>query len=405
LTLLSLKGWSPPEAGSKNPTPSAGGYIAAVDADGYVVWYLRTELGVLDAHTVPNGDVMFTYDELELREVDVLGNIVHELAGRIASDVAPKNIDGVPRTTSKAVRVDTDSVHHDASLLPNGDVLFLSTELKKLTGKSQCGETAAQTTYNVIADIVVEADPDTGKVVQQWPLLDVFDPFERPGGEFCNIGSNFAPPNYYYLGTPSLRDWTHANSVVLDAPHNELVVSARHLSTVFALRYHADKDGPAGELLWELGKDGTLQFQGEPMSYQHAAEVDSGNRIFVYDNGNYHADAPINGSGGPPYSRAVEYRIDPERGTARQVWQHILRRPDGSPIFTTFLGDVDLLGNGNVLVTHGTIADQNGNLTARVIEVDPKTDDVVYDLTVGDATHSWSVYRSERFSTLTPTAG
>ncbi len=402
LTLLSLKPWGAPEAGSTTPAPGAGGYIAALDDEGYVVWYYRTALGVLDAHTVTNGDILFTYDEVALREVDVLGREVRELDGRVALDVAPNAFDGTPRTTSKGVRMETDSVHHDAQLLPNGDVIFLSTELRQLTGPSLCGEDSAQSTYNVVADVVVEADADTGKIVQRWPLLDVFDPFERPGNEFCNEGSAFAPPNFFYPGTDSLRDWNHANSIALDEADNELVVSARHLSSIFALRYHADADGPAGQLLWELGADGTLQLDGEPTSYQHAAKVLPGNRILAYDNGNYHPDAPVSGGGAPPYSRAVMYQIDPDAGTARQTWQYITHNADGTPVFTGFLGDADLLDNGDILITNGTIADADGHLTARIVEVEPDSNDIVYDLTVGDAMHRWSVYRSERFATLTP---
>ena len=399
LTLLSLQPWG--GTAGVAPEDLAHGYIAAVDDDGYVVWYLRSALGVLDAHTVPNGDVMFTYDELAMREVDVLGRLVRELDGHIALDVAPETLDGVPRTTANGVRVDADSVHHDAQLLPNGDVLFLSTEMHPLTGPSKCGESTAESTYNVIADVVVEADADTGKVVQKWPLLDVFDPFERPGNELCNLGPKIAPPNYFYLGTDSLRDWTHANSVFFDEADNALVVSSRHLSSIYAVRYHADSEGPAGELLWELGAQGTLKLDGEPTSYQHAAEVLPGNRILAYDNGNFHPDAPSSGGGAPPYSRAVIYQLDPDAGTARQTWQYITHNADGTPAFTAFLGDADLLENGNILITNGTLAGPGG-LSARIVEVEPKSNDIVYDLTAGDAQHSWSVYRSERFPTLTP---
>jgi len=402
LTLLSLKPWGAPAAGSTSPSPGTGGYIAAVDGEGYVVWYYRTALGVLDAHTVPNGDVMFTYDEVALREVDVLGREVRELDGHVALDVLPTALDGTPRTTSEGVRVDTDSVHHDAQLLPNGDVIFLSTELHRLTGPSMCGEHSARSTYNVVADVVVEANADTGKIVQRWPLLKVFDPFERPGGELCHVGPPLAPPNFFYPGTKSLRDWTHANAISLDRADNELVVSSRHLSSIFALRYHADADGPAGELLWELGAHGTLRLDGEPTSYQHAAKLLPGDRILAYDNGNDHPDAPVSGGGAHPYSRAVMYQLDPKAGTARQVWQYITRNADGTPVFTAFLGDADLLDNGDILVTNGTIVGADGGFTARIVEVDPRSNDIVDDLTVGDARHSWSVYRSERFATLTP---
>ena len=401
LTLLSLKPWSPAPSG-RGSAPAAGGYLAAVDHEGFVVWYHPTEVGVLDARMLPSGNVMFTYDEVALREIDVLGRTVRELAGRVALDRAPTDPFGRPRTSGDATRVETDSVHHDATPLPNGNVVLLSTELREMTGPAQCDEPAGEATYQIIADVIVEIDPDSGEVAKEWPLLDVYDPFERPGSELCIEGSPFAPPNFFYADVEGVRDWTHANSVVLDEERNELVVSARHLSAVFALRYEDDDDGPAGQLLWELGPDGTLELDGEPSYYQHAAEVLRDDELLVYDNGNSRPSAPISGGGAPPYSRGVIYELDRDGGTARQVWEHRLEHPDGRPVFTAFLGDADQLPNGNILLTHGAIGDAQGRFTARIVEVVRDSGEVVFDLTVGDEASQWTVYRSERFETLTP---
>jgi hypothetical protein len=371
-----------------------------VDADGSIVWYHRTDLGVLDVRQLPNGNLLFTYDEVAVREIDVLGRPVRELAGRIALDVAPQDLAGTPRATDQAVRMDTDSAHHDAALTSDGTILLLSSEVRELTGPPMCGEDAAEVTYSVIADVVVELDADTGEIVDEWPLLDVYDPFERPGTELCNQGSPLAPPNYFYNADDAdVRDWTHANSVVVDEDRNALIVSLRHLSAVVALRYADDDDGSAGELIWELGPDGTLALDGEPPSYQHAAEVLADGALLVYDNGNQAA-------GGPPRSRGVIYEIDdgssdPSDWTATQVWEHVLRI-DGRPAFTPFLGDADAVGEGNVLLTYGAIGDQERGFTARIVEVVRDTGDVVYDLAVGDADHSWTAYRAERVPTLTP---
>lgn len=401
LTLISLKPWSPPEEGA-GAAPAVGGYLAVIDHDGFVVWYHPTDLGVLDARQLPNGNVLFTYDEVVLKEVDVLGRDVRELAGRVALDLAPEHVSGRRRASDQAMRVDTDSFHHDAGPLPNGNMLLLSTELREFTGPSQCEEDTPEATYPVISDVVVEVDPESGEVVREWPLLDVYDPFERPGSELCVEGPLFAPPNFFYGEGVGARDWTHGNSVVLDEDRNALIVSLRHLSAVIAIRYEDDDEGPAGELLWELGPDGTLDLDGEPSYYQHAAEVLDDGDVLVYDNGNTRPSAPLGGDGAPPYSRAVIYEVDDEDGTARQVWDHVLTHDDGRPVFTAFLGDADALANGNILISHGAIADERGGLTARLIEVVRDSGEVVFDLRVGDRDHAWTVYRSERIATLTP---
>lgn len=411
LTLLSLKPWGAPVDGQSVPEDSEdqpSGYLAVVDDEGFVVWYHATELGVLDARQV-DGGFMYTYDETVVHEVDLLGRLTNELAGRVATDIAPADLLGRERATEDATPMDTDSAHHDAGPQSNGNLLLLSTELRELTGPPQCDETTDEVTYPVISDVVAEVAPDSGEIVGEWPLADIYDPFERPGEELCNMGAPFAPPNFFYP-VEDRRDWTHGNSVVLDEDRNALIVSLRHLSAVVAIRYQDDDDGPAGELIWELGPDGTLPLEGEPSYYQHAAEVLDGGEILVYDNGNSRPGAAVGGEGDPPYSRAVIYEVDDasdDEGewSARQVWEHRLDHEEGLPVFTAFLGDVDELDNGNVLVTHGAIADDRGVLSARIVEVtrDGDTDDeVVFDLRVGDGTEGWTVYRSERIASLVP---
>ncbi|WCO67645.1 aryl-sulfate sulfotransferase [Iamia majanohamensis] len=416
LTLLSLKPWAPP-TGDGAPAPAqgegqAGGYLAAVDQEGEVVWYHGTEGGVLDARQTDTG-YLYTYDELVVREVDALGRITEELAGRVATE-NPEDLTGQARTTDAAVPVDTDSAHHDAGPLPSGNLLWLSTGLEEVTGPPLCGEDEDEVTYPVIYDVVVEVEPDSGEVVGEWSLADVYDPFERPGTEMCIEGSTFAPPNFFYP-VDGVVDWTHGNSVVLDEERNALIVSLRHQSAVLALRYQDDADGPAGELLWELGPEGDLPLDGLAPSYQHAAEVLPDGTILVYDNGNQHPGATAGEEGDdPPFSRAVIYEVDdssddPADWTARQIWEHRLEGEGGRPVFTGFLGDVDRLDNDDVLVTHGAISDADGALSARVVEVDRDDaaadgGDVVFDLRVGTPDDPWTVYRSQRIASALPGA-
>ena len=413
-TLLSMLAWDDPAPEpDAQATPIAAqvrpaGYLAIVDDEGEVVWYQPMPQGALDARQTDEG-YLFTYDETEVREIDARGRTLLELAGRVATEISPVDFNGRARATPKATPMDTDSAHHDVGPLSNGNLLLLSTELQQLTGPPMCGEDAAEVTYPVISDVVVEVDPRTGEVVGRWPLSDIYDPFQRPGSELCTIGPVFAPPNFFYP-VEGVRDWTHANSVVLDEKRNALIVSSRHLSAIIAIRYHDDFRGPAGELLWELGADGTLPLDGEPTSYQHAAEVLDDGNILVYDNGNQRPGASVLGGGAPPYSRAVLYEVDdgsddPSRWSARQVWEYELEGADALPVFTAFLGDVDQLDEGNVLITHGAIADAAGRLSARVVEVEPdpiKGGQVVYDLRVSDESSGWTVYRSERIPSILP---
>ena len=120
------------------------------------------------------------------------------------------------------------------------------------------------------------------------------------------------------------------------------------------------------------------------------------------------AGTTLGGGTAPPFSRAVRYTVDLKAGTAKQVWEHRDSWPDGRPVYTPFLGDVDLEPNGNVLITHGGGSSAKGVLMGRILEVTPgdaadgSKDTTVFDITVGDGTGQggWTLYRAERLPSL-----
>ncbi|GAA2869005.1 hypothetical protein Acy02nite_40790 [Actinoplanes cyaneus] len=364
------------------------GYLIAVDEAGQVVWYHRSELGIEDARQLPGGDLLYNYDYCAARRIDVLGRPVADWAARVATELFPLDELGRPRVPAGSVPLDADTVHHDVTLLPNGNLLFLGTELREAVDPalSMCDGTLL---YNLIGDVIVEADPATGRTVREWRLLDMLDPIRRPGGRLRDGGLVTAPPGRFYRHRRHHpRDWSHANAVVLDADRNALLVSLRHHDAVLAVRYREDAGGPAGSRLWELGREGTFALaSGRWFSHQHAPEVQPDGRILLYDNGVGQRE---------PVSRAVEYRLEGDR--AWQVWSHELRDGD-RPVHCSRLGDANRLPGGNVLVTHGNILDDRGRLHARIVEVTPGGN-VVSELRVADEQWGWCVYRAQRISSL-----
>lgn len=371
--------------------PPDNGYVIAVDGEGQVVWYHRIPLQILDVERTARGTFLVTAGDTVIEEFDLFGEELREWGGRVATRAPGTDLAGRPLSSDRTLPIDIDSAHHEVNELPNGDILTLSTELIEIGLPDAERLCPANPGTSLVGDIVVELSPE-GEVVQEWHMDDVFDPTQRPGAEICLPQQAIAPPMWFYPAANDIRDWTHANAIALDEAANTLYVSLRHLDAVVALRYKDDANGRAGELLWELGADGTLDLtSGEFMSHQHAVELLGDGELMVYDNGNTKT---------PPYSRAVIYRVDPEAGTAEQVWEHRDTTDDGRPMFTPFLGDVDRLANGDILITHGGASTVAGQLYGRVIEVDRASDDIVWDLTVGETSGSWALYRSERYDSL-----
>ena len=109
----------------------------------------------------------------------------------------------------------------------------------------------------------------------------------------------------------------------------------------------------------------------------------------------------------PEYSRAVIIRVDdssadPSQWKAVQTWEHVDDETRRQPAFASFVGDADLLPNGNVLVDNGGIpspqpdaGDYNRCMVTEVVPGDVGGR-VVWDLRIGTPERPVICYRAER---------
>jgi arylsulfate sulfotransferase len=132
----------------------------------------------------------------------------------------------------------------------------------------------------------------------------------------------------------------------------------------------------------------------------------------VFDNGNYRAQPPA-----PPvqpadsYSRAVEFEIDEEAMTVRQVWSY--GGPGSEHFYSAFVSDADRLPDtGNVLITEGgRLLDADGvpsNLVvpsrkiSRIFEVTGgERPQKVFEVVIDTVTPpGWAIYQADRIPRL-----
>jgi hypothetical protein len=350
------------------------GLLVAVDEEGQVVWYYQNPPAANDARLTPAGTILVQYPPVGIREIDLLGTTLRSWTWG-----DPEGDD--PRAVTVDTESDIRSFHHEAYLAPGGNILTLGIRDRRLTRAQQavCEEDEP---FGIAEDVVIEFTPE-GELLHEWPLADVIDPEDVPGTALCRE-------------TGDTRDWAHANGVILDEERNAVIVTARHLDLTFAFRHEDDAAGPSGELLWSLGPGGTLPLTEGTFSYHlHAPELQGDGSLLIYDNGNGRP-------GGVEFSRAVRYDLDlagddPDRWSARQVWEHVVDDVDGEPVYADFLGDADRQPGGNVLIDHGGIGRRDGPPRARIIEVVPEGASggpIVFDLRL---TEPWVSYRAERF--------
>jgi hypothetical protein len=385
--------------------PESFGWIVIADAAGEIVWFFNEDHPLGDVRMLDDGTILYEFNDTGARRINLRGELLEEWAGTVITgryflDAYGRQVVGDAPTV-----VDVDAMHHEHNVLPDGTHATLSTEVRTLDGFSepQCLEDPStfDGTYNLIGDIVVIFDPESGEVLEKFNLFDYYDPRDDPAAfNLCGLPFDFVFPNWLYNGIhDEVRDWTHANAVEVDEANNTILVSIRHLDTVLALRWKDDDDGEAGEVLWESGPHGDLELlNGDWHLHQHAPEVQADGTILMYDNGN---DRPGRGTEEAPlYSRAVLYDIDPDAHTIEQTWEYRSNR-EGELLFAAFVGDADRLDNGNVLITNGGM-NGAGGLSAQIVEVVPRLPDggdVVFNFEV-DGGAGWIVYRAERIPSL-----
>ena len=344
-----------------------GNYTAlpcVIDGEGRVRWYYAGDNGHL-LRRLHNGKMMIQRGE-SIVEIDMLG-----------------------RPTGSSWEVPR-GLHHDACELPNGNFLALSS--------------AEDSFY----DAVVEIDRATGEVVDNWDFREIIDP-ERP----------VQPANL------DEADWLHLNAVIYDEEDDALIVSGRDQSALIKV------GRKSGELVWILGNHEKwstryapylLEPKGKDFEWQwgqHAPMLhpEDHSRILLFDNGNkrsYVSPLPAEKN----YSRAVEYEIDEEEGTVRQVWQY--GRERGSELYAPFIGDADYLAGGNRLVCFGGITRnlegvateifdfeqgrvRKMKISARIVEATPEQPArVVREIVIDDedagSYRGFRSYRAEGFS-------
>lgn len=213
-----------------------------------------------------------------------------------------------------------------------------------------------------IRDHIIEIN-ESGDVVEYWDLNKILDPYRDdllqafggdslllPGG--TNKKDNIAKnellegdlPFGDKPGVGTGRNWAHVNSIDYDPNDDSIIVSARHQGVVKIGRDKkvkwilaspkgwntelADKVltpvNAAGQAL-EI-KDGVY---GENFDWpwtQHSAWKTERGTLTVFDNGWGRNFSPTKLHGN--YSRAVEYKIDEEKGTVEQLWEYGKDRGD-----------------------------------------------------------------------------
>lgn len=300
------------------PTANAPAAVTLGDGEGYVLTHLLSESFASDAVVVydRNGQPVWSYTPAEEGRI---------LSAAVAADGTlwfASNPSDYVHTLGYVYHLSLDgsvhevlpleAVHSGVVPLPEGGIGYISKHDEPWADGHLLWDTiderAADGTTRTVYDPLATLTPV--QLCEHW-----------------NVQVQADPDTAYF-------DWTHANSLLLSEDGTAWYVMMRFLDAVFKV------DRASGQVLWVLGGlTSDFAFDGGPVnafSHAHMSVFDE-HRALIFDN----ADHEV-----PAVSRAAEYDLDPEAGTATLVRQ--VPEPGGR--FVASLGDVKDAPDGGLLI-------------------------------------------------------
>ncbi len=270
------------------------GYVAIIDPDGDFVWWWKHPLFGLENSCVPRAYLSPDGESLTFMTIGSL------TGGE--TQISRVRLDG----TNYEDVAEVETGHHDFVELPDGTVAVLREDLIQFDG------------HDVAGDALVEFAPDGSESIafSVWDFID-YDPDRK---------------------VLSGISYTHCNAIDYIPEEDAYWVSVNSFDQLWKV------DRAEKQLLWKVGgedsdfvlEDGSTAFSAR----QHQFEVQE-EGVLIFDNGRPDVGA---------YSRAVEYRLDPDSGQAEEVWSY-RRDPD---IYVLGYGDVTRFDDGSTLVNWGS---------------------------------------------------
>lgn len=163
--------------------------------------------------------------------------------------------------------------HHDACLMPNGNVLLLAYVRKTLAQLQALGYTGNSAKY---PGRIIEIQPtgNTAQIVWQWELADRFIQYVDPTKpNYLPIAENPHRLNINVAisgggGPGGGIDWFHENGIDYNEELDQIAFSARYLSEIFIIDHSTTTAEAAGHTGGNAGRGGDFLFRwGKPANY------------------------------------------------------------------------------------------------------------------------------------------
>ncbi len=164
--------------------------------------------------------------------------------------------------------------HHEAVMLPNGNIMFLAWEKISAGTAKKNGVNVA---YDIYPEKIVEVDTATNEIVWQWRSWEHIVQDVNP--TLANYGKLDTQPNKININYALSEngDIMHANGIAYDATRDVIFVSVNHYDEIWVIDHSTSIEEAASSYGGNYNHGGDLIYRfGNPTTYNNS----SGRKLF-----------------------------------------------------------------------------------------------------------------------------
>jgi hypothetical protein len=267
--------------------------------------------------------------------------------------------------------------HHDAEVLPNGNVLLIAWETISRTQAIAAGRNPNYiNNQGIMPDHVIEVQPTgstSGDIVWEWHVWDhLIQDYDSAKANYGVVADHPELVDVNY--NPSTQqDWMHTNSIDYNAAFDQILISVHNFGEIWIIDHSTTTEESAGHTGGQYGKGGDLLYRwGNPAVYR--AGTSSNKKLFSQHDTHWIPDGLPgagdilifnNGADRPgshystvdqlttPVDSQGEYYLAPGSayGPEDFTWEYKASPP--TSLFSSHLSGVWRLASGNTIVLNG----------------------------------------------------
>ncbi len=265
-------------------------------------------------------------------------------------------------------------LHHDIEVMPNGNILMISWELKTKEEAIAAGRDPEDLRNGVLWPLkIIEVDPAQGsKIVWEWHSWDhLIQDFDETKANYGKVEDHPERIDINW-SNGGINDWHHTNAIDYNANLDQVMVSIRGFDEIWILDHTTNTKQASRHTGGRYGMGGDLLYRwGNPAAYRAGTAADR--RLFKQHDAHWIPDG-LSGAGNimifnngpgrpggdassvdeivPPVDRQGRYpRTGAAWGPKDPVWSY--SAPNPTDFFSGFVSGAQRLQNGNTLICSG----------------------------------------------------